>query len=697
MGYNGFVSCGFAVGGVWTLTATYSHKFMCVTHSIRRPDVDSTDEGSGNTAHAVDPCKRNACAPIISSLQINRRSSSTIIIYKGGERVKLQKIQSMKKIIAASGVAFLALAAVASAQSYQFSTNLTVGSTGSDVSALQTWLIANGFSIPSVASGAASKGYFGSQTKSAVAKYQASVGLPSTGFVGPLTRTKLNGGAAVVTTTVSTNCPAGFTCTPATGTTPVVGTVGGISTPGVAGTLAVSLWTTPSGVTAYKGQSYDIAGYKLQASASDMSVTNLSFDFDTRFWLYASALTVKDQTGAVVGSISNLNALNFTELTVGSDYRVNVPVTNLVVKATQAKYLTLNATFLGVTDRSSGPINVIQAQVRAVDGTGVTDTETVNASNSGVRQFTFQGTNIGQLVLTTDSSAPVTQTVQVSTSAQTQNVPLAIYDIKSSNQPGTLQALTIGLNISSSTLPVGNLFANIQLKAAGLTYSASSISTTSATFTNLAIPLAADTYLPLTISATLAADTNNIYDNVSVSTTLNTTSQVNGVPVNVTVVDPTYNNVQSNAVALTSNAQTFSASGVTSSGLSVVAANAVANTGASTTQQITFSYSLTAGNNPIYVNKNFASSTVTSIVTSGINVQWISYRDNDSTNDGAGYFYIAPGQTKTFTAVLSASGLPGRAGTVSITGLNYGTGTSGLGGSLQASNIGNTLFATISF
>ena len=99
----------------------------------------------------------------------------------------------MKNVLIASGIAIFAIASIAGAQSYTFNTNLTVGSTGADVVALQTWLMANGYSIPSVASGAAAKGYFGAQTQKAVKAYQTAKDIPSTGFVGPLTRGALNG------------------------------------------------------------------------------------------------------------------------------------------------------------------------------------------------------------------------------------------------------------------------------------------------------------------------------------------------------------------------------------------------------------------------------------------------------------------------------------------------------------------------
>src|SRR5882724_12177372 len=119
----------------------------------------------------------------------------------------------MKKILVSTGIAFVALAAVVSAQGYSFATNLTVGSTGSDVVNLQTMLISAGYSIPSIASGAAAKGYFGSQTQAAVKAYQAAHDVPSTGFVGPLTRAALNGGSSMASGSMTSACPAGYVCT----------------------------------------------------------------------------------------------------------------------------------------------------------------------------------------------------------------------------------------------------------------------------------------------------------------------------------------------------------------------------------------------------------------------------------------------------------------------------------------------------
>lgn len=60
---------------------------------------------------------------------------------------------------------------------------LSVGSTGSDVATLQTWLINNGYPIPLIEQGKASKGYFGVQTSEAVKMYQEDKGVDLTGVI----------------------------------------------------------------------------------------------------------------------------------------------------------------------------------------------------------------------------------------------------------------------------------------------------------------------------------------------------------------------------------------------------------------------------------------------------------------------------------------------------------------------------------
>jgi peptidoglycan hydrolase-like protein with peptidoglycan-binding domain len=200
----------------------------------------------------------------------------------------------MKKFLIASIVALtVALVGAASANA-AFNTNLSVGSTGSDVAALQTWLISKGFSIPSIASGAATPGYFGQQTKAAVIAYQASVKLPTTGFVGPLTRGMLNGGTTGTVTTPSTamvlpfTCPVGYTApvgwvcpgTTSTPTTPV--TPGVITTPGLEGTLSATQSNAGVSSSIYENDMQAaVLGVKLEAKSSDISVQRVKLNLGT--------------------------------------------------------------------------------------------------------------------------------------------------------------------------------------------------------------------------------------------------------------------------------------------------------------------------------------------------------------------------------------------------------------------------------
>ena len=518
-----------------------------------------------------------------------------------------------------TGIAVLALATVAGAQGYAFNTNLTVGSRGTDVSTLQTWLIANGYSIPSVQSGAAAKGYFGSQTKTAVMQFQAAKGLPSTGFVGPLTRGVLNaGGVSVtvggstcpagytctVTSPVAVTCPVGFTCTANPGTTgTVTGAPMGITTPGVAGTLAVSLQSTPSnGTTLSKGQSADVAAYKVQAGASDMQITSIQIDFSNRMWLYAGDIKISDGS-TVVAEKSGLTSNDFTELTVGSDYRLTLPVSGYVVPRATTKYLTVNVSMLPVSDRSSGTISISNAIVRSVDGTGVTDTETYNTT---ARTFSYTGSNNGSVVVTVDSASPLQGVVQISTANQTDMVPLAVYDVKSQNISTTLRSLTLVPHTNGPG--VTQLFGDIKIKAAGLTYSADSISSTSVAFTNLQIPLAADTYVPLTVYGKINQDTSNALDGAMASTSWVVAGTAGGTSNNPDVEDQSYTALANTSGTFVSSDLTYSANSAVLSGLSSSVGTCIqgpdGSVSVSVACPVTYQFTLTAGNSTLYVSGN---------------------------------------------------------------------------------------------
>jgi len=527
----------------------------------------------------------------------------------------------MKRFLVASGVAVLALASVAMAAGYQFSTNLTVGSTGADVVALQTWLIANGYDIPAISSGAATKGYFGSQTQSAVEAYQTAQGLPSTGFVGPLTRGKLNG-TAMAAAPASTACPVGFTCTAIPGTTPATPAAGvaaptGITTPGISGTLTIaSSGSVANGATINDGQTVNIAGFKLQAGPSDMQVNTITADFNVRPWLYFSSFSIINQTtGQVIYPATPVNQSSFTELTASEDYRYTLSGLNLVVPHGQTVYIALSANVLPGTGKSQGYIDIIAATVRSVDGTGVVDTESLPlltlpwTTVSPYGSVYYSGSLTANLIPSIDGSSPSTQIIQTQTGSVTNNVPLVVYDIQAQNNQATLQGLVLNIGINGSGYTPSSVFNTVQLQAGGQTYYGTITNgTTAGTYTpgtvtfnsNVEIPLPLGQSVPLKIVASV---------NQGVTGVTASTSLVTSTAANFTGVDANYNNptVQNNGT-IASAVTTFS----TTAAFSVVAGaaptlTAVSYTGGQTQGTYTaatwpFTFTVSSGSSPIYIS-----------------------------------------------------------------------------------------------
>ncbi len=603
----------------------------------------------------------------------------------------------MKRIFITSVVALaLILGSVVAAQAlsgYTFSSYLKVGSTGADVSALQNFLMGAGFDIPSISSGAAQTGYFGQQTKAAVVKYQGSVGLPTTGFVGPLTVAKLNGTSGAVASGAVV-CPVGYTCTATPGaSTPVVAGTGTITTPGVGGSLAISLQATPSnGTSLSKGQEADVVTYKLQAGSSDMSLSSMYLDFNNRLWLYASSVTVLDGS-TVIARKDNLTANDFTELTVGSNYRLNVPIVGYVVPKAATRYLTVHLKMLPVSDRSSATVSITQLQTRAVDGTGVTDTQTL----ASTRTFSYTGSNNGQIVVTLNASSPLQSLVQISQAAQTDNVLLAKYDVKSQNISGTLRSLTLGLHTQNVGLTA--LFGDVKISVNGHTYSADTIASTSgswdgtATFTNLNEVLPADQYVTVSVYGKINQDTNGtLLTGASASTTLAASGTAGGTSNNPSIEDASYSALAVNSNTVAASTLNFSSSSATltsmSATLGTVTNGNVGGVSVATAQSVSFTFTMTAGNNTLYMSAvpSTALGTTTTGYASNTNasttISDVTANPGTIAGDVAGsYFVIPAGSSRTFVwngtvKYEVATGQILR--TFKISRVNYGTSSSAL-------------------
>jgi hypothetical protein len=581
----------------------------------------------------------------------------------------------MKKVLIASGVAILAFAMVAGAQT-TFSSYLTVGSRGAQVEVLQTWLIQNGFSIPAIESGAAAKGYFGAQTKTAVAAYQKSVGLPNTGYFGPMTIAKINGGAVAVNPG-SVTCPVGYTCTANPGTTPapVTTTVGLDNTDGSV-TVAASSYVSASQTLKKGDMDKPIIAVNAQATAGKVAVTRLDVHFNSRPWLLFGQLKLKDATtGTILTTKALTSAADVTEVTVNSDYMVRFSGINVVVTPGTITTLVVSADVLTASDKITGQTVTVSTDansVRTVNGLGITDSTGVAQSNSVTLSSTGSTADLNSRV---SPSTPDATTLNISSTNVTPDVTLGVFDVKVVNQGATLSAMnfTIQNNKGSATVTAAKLFQNVRLySGTTLLGGATTFSGDTATFTNLSIPLTVESWKSLTLKADVVATTTTSF---AASSTIDVSTIVG--------VDTNYNTVTlTNASDRTSNDTTFVVNaGITVSGITVNKGSVTTpTTGIWSVAYPTIAFTITnTGNNSIYISKTPGTALATT-TSSGPNASTTATvtASSPTTGDTATSYIINGTRTFTYSFTVDNTNGTTAAKKINITQINYGTaGTAG--------------------
>ena len=290
---------------------------------------------------------------------------------------------------------------VANPTACTFTRSLTLGASGADVTCLQNYLTGTGHFTFS----GGSTGYFGSITRSAVASWQAANGVaPAVGYFGPISQARYTvvAGSTTVTippgTTTSTvsGCTAGAAFSSTTGQSCVVS--GGITTPGVEGTITVEVNSTPTGVKLREGDSMKaVAGIEIEAKTSDMRIERVKLDLDAtatgntdqQFYnKIATKVYVLD--GSTVLASVDLNTSTVVE--DGTDRFITISGFNFVIPKDTIKVLTIaldarsswDSTFDGDTWTVGVPVD----GVRSVDGAGVNQ---YGPGTAFTRSFTSEG------------------------------------------------------------------------------------------------------------------------------------------------------------------------------------------------------------------------------------------------------------------------------------------------------------------
>lgn len=385
--------------------------------------------------------------------------------------------------IISSDKAAAAMAAVASSStvaSTQFTTDLTVGSSGASVTALQNAL---GVSPAT--------GYFGSITKAAVMSYQTAHGIPATGYVGPLTRASLNGSSTTTTTTTTT------TGTTVTGT-PVVNT-------GVEGILTIDQ-ASVSNSSLYVGQTnVPVISFKATAKLSPINLERVQLDLGSTTTIYTKVfktMYLLDPSGNVLAQ-ADLNSN--TVVKSGTDYFLTLGGFSYAVPKDVPETLTVTADLYSAIDdaqQTNRSIIMPANGVRGTDGAGIDQYGPLSQFNQNV---TINGslTDSAQLLVSTDAANFLSSdVVAASGSANNQydKLPLLAFDVRA--QKDTVEITDLSATVSSTG--TGNATATAAYLYDGSTLLASASvnsSTGVASFTDINYWVPQDTTKVLTIKA----------------------------------------------------------------------------------------------------------------------------------------------------------------------------------------------------
>ncbi|MES2059909.1 MAG: peptidoglycan-binding domain-containing protein [Patescibacteria group bacterium] len=595
-----------------------------------------------------------------------------------------------KTIAGFAGAVALVASLAGSAGAASFSTNLTVGSRGADVSALQSWLVSRGYlTMPA----GVSMGYFGGLTKAAVAAYQSAKGIsPAVGYFGPITRAAVNGDTGGSVSTVPGcgagalyNSITGASCTGSTGSTG--GSTGSFVMDGTDGSVTVSLspYVTTS-QTLKKGDTKDIYAVKFQATSGKVNVNRFDVYFDTRPWLIFGKLVLKDSNGNVLATKVLSGAADATEITAGSDYLVRFDNVNAVVSPDADLVLVVNASVLAASDKIVGQtvhVQVPGGAIRTINGKGYTDSlglgTEFNAPNMASLVLSSTGST-GDLYTRVDPSTPDTRNETVSTTNTTEAKTLGVFGLKAQNRGGVINSLSVNIQ-SVPGYDKTTLFQNVRLMDGATTYGANSLSSGGvASFTNLTINLAQDQWKSLKVVADVLATSTSF----SASSTLDLSTVV-GTDDNYSSFTCEGGTTCSSVGAgydVSSNNVTFVPNGgITISGISSSKGSVTTPTsGTWLAAYPTLNFTVTnSGNNPIFISKTAsvalatttssgpnASSTVTSVVASG-----------STTGDSTAAYIVNVGASRTFSYNYTVDNTNGTtaAKKLSITQINYGTGS----------------------
>lgn len=303
--------------------------------------------------------------------------------------------------------------------SVTFTRDLTNGSSGADVTALQNWLIKNGFAIS-----AGATGYFGPQTVAALAKYQASAGIvPASGYFGAITRAKVNA-----------------TATPTTPTTPGMST--GALKGGEADLTDYDLTREESsGSEGEEGveiatASFDVDDGDIRVERIDLSVEGANSSLNMQPWKYFDRIAILAD-GKEIADKDVDNRSDWSKS--GNGYRLSLTGLKHVVREGDTAELTIVADISDSIDSGdlaqTFAVRVEDKGIRAVDAAGIQ--QYVGKASDSVT-FGFDAEENGDLRISKSKNDPDGSILVADTDRESSSYEVFAFDIKNRDDADSL-------------------------------------------------------------------------------------------------------------------------------------------------------------------------------------------------------------------------------------------------------------------
>ncbi len=461
--------------------------------------------------------------------------------------------------------------------SFTFTRDLTVGSTGADVTALQQFLVSKGFlTMPA----GTAYGYFGGLTRAAVARWQASNGVtPSVGYFGAKSRAAI---AAMMGNSNSGNTTTG-------GTVSTGNTATGITTPGREGILSITSGPL-SNTVANVGQTMVAAlTIRAQAQNSDIDIQRVTLNLGSNTALYNKIYNKVYLVDAASGNVlASQNLNSSTVIQSGSDYLVTITGFHFVVPMNTTRdlqvkvdlYSSIDSAYLsGGASAVTTTITVPANGVRGIDGAGI---DQFGPTSSFSQALTINRSLVdnAQANVSLAPSSPLTNSVPVTDTVNGQilQVPILTFNVNAQND--TLHLRQVRVNVTGTASGNSATTTTVYLYNGSTQIASASVVAGVATFSNITngtagASIPAGTTVPFTVKADASGVTAG---SLTVAASLNTsgTTILNSQDGTVTISGSASGNTQTilgkgPAVSLVSssiNKTTTSSTNVSTSTLS---------------------------------------------------------------------------------------------------------------------------------